>query len=150
VVLAAGILLVAGCSSSGSKSSTTGTTPAATATVLLSTKNAAVLTDAHGMTLYTYDKDSAGATTSACTGTCATAWPPLTTSGTPTAGPGVTGTLATIQGGQVTWDGHPLYRWMGDKAPGDVTGDGINGFHTAKISASDGTTPTSAAGGYNY
>jgi predicted lipoprotein with Yx(FWY)xxD motif len=152
-VLAAGILLLAGCSSSGSKAVTAGTSPAATATVLLSSKNASVLTDASGMTLYTYDKDTAGATTSACTGGCASAWPPLTASGTPTAGPGVTGTLATISGGQVTWDGRPLYRWMGDKAPGDVTGEGVNGFHTAKVAASGGTAattgaPTTATGGY--
>jgi predicted lipoprotein with Yx(FWY)xxD motif len=152
-VLAAGILLAAGCSSSGSKAVTAGTTPAATATVLLGSKNASVLTDASGMTLYTYDKDTAGATTSACTGGCASAWPPLTATGTPTAGPGVTGTLATISGGQVTWDGHPLYRWMSDKAPGDVTGEGVNGFHTAKVSASGGTAattvaPTTATSGY--
>jgi predicted lipoprotein with Yx(FWY)xxD motif len=152
-VLAAGILLVAGCSSSSSKAVTAGTSPAATATVLLSSKNASVLTDASGMTLYTYDKDTAGATTSACTGGCASAWPPLTASGTPTGGPGVTGTLATISGGQVTWDGHPLYRWMSDKAPGDVTGDGVNGFHTAKVAASGGTAattvaPTTATSGY--
>ncbi len=144
VVLAAGILLVAGCSS-GSKSVTAGTNPAATATVLLSSKNASVLTDASGMTLYTFDSDTVGAKTSACTGACASAWPPLTATGTPTAGPGVTGTLATISGGQVTWDGHPLYRWMSDKAPGDVTGDGVNGFHTAKVSASGGTAPSTAA-----
>jgi len=96
------------------------------------------------MTLYTFDKDTTGATTSACTGACATAWPPLTATGTPTAGPGVPGTLGTISGSQVTWDGHPLYRWMGDKAPGDVTGDGINGFHTAKVSTSGGTAPSTA------
>ena len=36
----------------------------------------------------------------------------------------------------MTWNGHPLYRWMGDHAPGDTTGDGINRFHIAKTSAS--------------
>jgi len=110
-----------------------------------------VLTDASGMTLYTFDKDTAGATTSACTGGCAAAWPPLTASGTPTAGPGVTGTLATISGGQVTWNGHPLYRWMGDHAAGDVTGDGINSFHAAIASGSGSapatTTPTTSGAG---
>jgi predicted lipoprotein with Yx(FWY)xxD motif len=104
-----------------------------------------VLTDANGMTLYTFGKDTAGATTSACTGGCATAWPPLTATGTPTAGPGVTGTLATISGGQVTWNGHPLYRWMGDHASGDATGDGIAGFHVALASGS-GSAPATTAG----
>jgi len=110
-----------------------------------------VLTDANGMTLYTFASDTAGATTSACTGACAQAWPALTATGTPTAGPGVTGTLATISGGQVSWNGHPLYRWMGDKKPGDTTGDGINGFHVATAIATAGTGPTTTAnpaGGY--
>jgi predicted lipoprotein with Yx(FWY)xxD motif len=155
VVLAAGILLVAACSSNGSKSVSAGASPAATATVLLGSKNGSVLTDASGISLYTFDKDTAGAATSACTGACAAAWPPLTATGTPTAGPGVAGTLGTISGRQVTWDGHPLYRWMGDKAPGDVTGDGINGFHAANVSASGGTapkttTPTTAKSGSGY
>jgi predicted lipoprotein with Yx(FWY)xxD motif len=152
VVILTGMLLVAACSSSTSKSVSAGASPTATATVLVGSKNASVLTDASGMTLYTYDKDTAGATTSACTGGCAAAWPPLTVTGTPTAGPGVSGTLGTIPGGQVTLDGHPLYRWMGDKAPGDITGEGINGFHAAKVSASGATAPatTTSGGGYGY
>lgn len=146
VVLATGALMLAACSS-GTKAVTTGASPAAPAsaskpTVLVrSTKLGSVLTDASGKTLYTFDKDTAGATTSACSGACASAWPALIATGTPMAGPGVAGTLATISGGQVTWDGHPLYGWMGDKAPGDTTGDGINGFHAAMASGS------SAAGG---
>jgi len=146
VVIACGVLLVAGCSSSSSKSvtagaaATTGAPSAGKATVLLGSSG--VLTDANGMTLYTFDSDQAGATTSACTGACAQAWPPLTATGTPTAGQGVTGALATISGGQVTWNGHPLYRWMGDKKPGDATGDGINGFHIAKATAAGGTGAT--------
>lgn len=145
LILAAGAFAVA-CSSSKPSYTSTATTvaptvttatpttaPTAGATVLVrSTNLGSVLTDASGKTLYTFAGDAAGATTSACTGGCASAWPPLTATGTPTAGAGVTGTLATIAGGQVTWNGHPLYRWMGDHAPGDVTGDGINGFHVAK------------------
>jgi predicted lipoprotein with Yx(FWY)xxD motif len=158
-----GVVLLAGCSSSGSKSvstsaaaspatsatSATSATPAKATVLVGSTKLGSVLTDANGMTLYTSDKDTAGATTSACTGGCATAWPPLTTTGTPTAGPGVSGTLATISGGQVALDGHPLYRWMGDKAPGDVTGDNVNGFHIAMAGgAGSSSTATTAAPGY--
>jgi predicted lipoprotein with Yx(FWY)xxD motif len=166
VVLACGALLVAGCSSSGSKvvstpttqpaaspstSSSASTATASTATVLThSTKLGLVLTDASGMTLYTFGQDTAGATTSACTGACASAWPPLTTTGTPTAGPGVSGTLGTISGGQVTWNGHPLYRWMGDHAPGDATGDGVAGFHVALAGGSSSAPATTAAGGAGY
>jgi len=156
VIVACGALVVAGCSSSGSKSvaagvattaggaSTSGAPSAAGATVLVGSSNG-VLTDANGMTLYTFDSDTAGATTSACTGGCAQAWPPLTATGAPTAGPGVTGTLAAISNGQVSWNGHPLYRWMGDKKPGDATGDGINGFHIAKVTAPAGTGPATTA-----
>jgi predicted lipoprotein with Yx(FWY)xxD motif len=84
------------------------------------------------MTLYIDGNDAAGATTSTCVATCAANWPALTATGTPTAGPGVAGTLATISGGQVTYNGHPLYHWKNDHAPGEVTGDGVGPFHAAK------------------
>jgi hypothetical protein len=72
-------------------------------------------------------------TKSTCSGACATAWPPLTVTGTPTAGTGATATdLATITrtdgSKQVTYDGHPLYYFAGDKAAGQTNGEGSNGF----------------------
>jgi len=89
-----------------------------------------------GMTLYTFAKDAAGA--SNCTGTCATNWPPLVGGYDPahghgpTAGSGVTGTLGVIQRAdgamQVTLDGHPLYYFRDDGAPGQTTGDGLLGL----------------------
>lgn len=94
-----------------------------------------ILTGANGLTLYTHTGDSA--TVSTCTGGCATAWPPLTAAigGHPTAASGVTGTLGTLarpDGSiQVTYNGKPLYFWMNDAKPGDVTGDGVNGFSIA-------------------
>jgi predicted lipoprotein with Yx(FWY)xxD motif len=90
------------------------------------------------MTLYTYGKD--GMDSSACTGGCASSWPPLTVPAgqQPTAGSGVSGTLATFARAdgtaQVSFNGHPLYLWVGDKAAGDVTGDGVNGFAVATAS----------------
>jgi predicted lipoprotein with Yx(FWY)xxD motif len=86
------------------------------------------------MTLYTYGKDTSG--TSACSGACAANWPPLAPgAGSPTAGSGVSGTLATITRAdgtmQVTYNGLPLYNWVGDQQPGDVTGDGVENFHVA-------------------
>ena len=128
LALIVGCVLVAGCSGSGYKAAstsaaTTATAGTSTATVMVrSTKLGAVLTDAAGMTLYTFDRDKADATTSACTGGCASAWPPLTATGAPKTGPGVSGTLGTISGGQVTWNGHLLYLWMNDHSPGDATG----------------------------
>jgi predicted lipoprotein with Yx(FWY)xxD motif len=85
-----------------------------------------VLTDAKGRTLYSFAPDSP--TKSACYGSCAAYWPPVT--GTPSAGPGVTGKLGTIKRTdgttQVTYDGHPLYTYIADNAPGQDNGNNIN------------------------
>ena len=113
-----------------------------------------ILTGANGLTLYTYSGDSSG--TSTCTGGCATAWPPLTVPAgqRPTAGTGVTGPLTTLVRTdgttQVAYDGLPLYYWQGDAKPGDVTGDGVDGFSVAKASGG-GAEPSSGSGGrYGY
>jgi predicted lipoprotein with Yx(FWY)xxD motif len=85
-----------------------------------------VLTNSAGLTLYWFVPDTS--TTSKCTGTCATYWPPVP--GPATAGAGVTGKLGTItrSGGslQATYDGHPLYTYAGDTAPGQAKGNGVN------------------------
>ena len=85
-----------------------------------------VLTNAQGFTLYWFAPDTP--TRSTCYGTCAGYWPPVT--GSPSAGPGVTGTLATISRSdgttQVTYDGHPLYTYVGDTAPGQAFGNNLN------------------------
>jgi predicted lipoprotein with Yx(FWY)xxD motif len=85
-----------------------------------------VLTNGAGRTLYWFVPDTP--TSSKCTGSCAAYWPPVT--GTPVAGPGVTGRLGTIArpGGarQVTYDGHPLYTYAGDTAPGQARGNNLN------------------------
>ncbi|GAA5177718.1 hypothetical protein GCM10025771_15410 [Niveibacterium umoris] len=85
-----------------------------------------VLTNAAGMTLYTFDKDSAGSGKSVCNGPCATNWPPLL------AAPGAAAqgdwTLVTRDDGTMQWayKGKPLYLWAKDAKPGDRTGDGFN------------------------
>jgi predicted lipoprotein with Yx(FWY)xxD motif len=85
-----------------------------------------VLTDVKGLTLYWFAPDTA--TVSKCTGSCAAYWPPVT--GTPTAGPGVTGKLGTIKRSdgslQATYDGHPLYTYVGDSGPGQARGNNLN------------------------
>jgi predicted lipoprotein with Yx(FWY)xxD motif len=85
-----------------------------------------VLTNAKGLTLYWFAPDTP--TASRCTGSCAAYWPPVT--GTPKAGPGVTGKLGTISraGGrlQATYDSHPLYTYIGDSAPGQAKGDKLD------------------------
>jgi predicted lipoprotein with Yx(FWY)xxD motif len=85
-----------------------------------------VLANAKGYTLYWFAPDTASA--SKCYGSCATYWPPLT--GTATAGPGITGKLGTIKrtdgSTQVTYDGHPLYTYVGDTAPGQAHGNNLD------------------------
>jgi predicted lipoprotein with Yx(FWY)xxD motif len=139
---------------SGSSSST-GTT------VLSRTINGtAVLTNSKGFTLYWFGPDTS--TTSKCTGSCATYWPPVT--GPVTAGAGVTGTLGTITRAdgtvQATYDGHPLYTYVADTAPGQNKGNGISAsggpWYEMTVSGSKaavapaGSTSTSAGGGYGY
>ena len=85
-----------------------------------------VLTDSKGLTLYTFAPDSVNK--SVCYGDCATYWPPVP--GHMSAGPGVTGTIGTISRTdgttQATYDGHPLYTYIGDHGPGTASGNNIN------------------------
>jgi predicted lipoprotein with Yx(FWY)xxD motif len=179
-------LLTAACSSSGSSSSSapasaatpaggsTGSTAAAAGSgsgLVITTKSGsagAFLTDGSGRAVYLWMKD--GKDSSACSGACAGAWPPVTTTGAVTASGGVnTAGLSTITrpGGakQVVYDGHPLYYFSGDSGPGQVNGQGSDGFGakwwlvdpagtsiTAAVTVPSGTTssasPTSGGGRY--
>ena len=98
---------------------------------LASTKLGKVLVDGNGRTLYLFEADKG--TMSKCDGACASAWPPLTTSGKPTAGAGVVaaklGTAKRADGTTgVTYDGHPLYTYAGDGAPGQTAGEGLTDY----------------------
>ena len=90
-----------------------------------------VLTDAKGMTLYTFDKDKDGV--SACYDKCAVNWPPMIAPADAKA-EGAYG-LTKRKDGTMQWthDGKPLYLWIKDTKPGDVSGDGVNEvWHVAK------------------
>jgi len=94
------------------------------------TKIGKVVANSKGLTLYMFRKDGKA---SACYGACATTWPPLLTTGKPTAGPGLTasliGTTKRKDGKlQVTYKGHPLYAYITDKKPGQTTGEGSKLF----------------------
>jgi predicted lipoprotein with Yx(FWY)xxD motif len=150
-VLAVAVLAVAACTSgaAGPVASSGGVSSAAGVTVgsASSPSFGTVLTGPNGMTLYTHAGDTA--TSSSCTGSCATTWPPLETKGQPIAGSGVTGQLGTITRPdgttQVTYRGLPLYYWQGDTKAGDTTGDGVEGFSIATVSASEPVPAASVA-----
>jgi predicted lipoprotein with Yx(FWY)xxD motif len=90
-----------------------------------------VLVDSNGMTLYDFHKDKGGK--SSCYGACTAVWPPLLTEGKPQVGNGASasmiGTVERKDGTmQVTYAGHPLYTYLGDKKPGEATGNDIDDF----------------------
>ena len=84
-----------------------------------------IWTDEKGMTLYTFDKDEAGK--SNCYDKCATAWPPLAAAADATAEGEWTVVDRTDGTKMWAYEGHPLYTYVEDKAPGEVTGDGKGG-----------------------
>jgi len=111
--------------------------PAATGTAINigSTKLGKVLVDSNGLTVYLFLADK-GNVSSCNTASCVQYWPPVLTTGAPRAGSGLTasllGTTARADGTtQVTYAGHPLYRFINDKAAGQVTGQGLNAFGAA-------------------
>lgn len=89
-----------------------------------------ILTDSHGMSLYTFDMDKGGK--SACNGACAANWPPLMASASDK--PSDDWTIIKRDDGSMQWAyyGKPVYTWKGDTKAGDVTGDGFKGvWHLA-------------------
>lgn len=119
-----------------------------------------VLANPHGMTVYYYAEDKPGTGISACTGTCARLWPPVNAPVQIPAGmtlPGPLGSIA-LPGGkrQLTINGYPIYRYAGDKKPGQASGNGIEGeWHVIKLtSPSSGGSGSggsgSGGGGYGY
>ncbi|MHB9034286.1 MAG: hypothetical protein ACYC6L_14710 [Anaerolineae bacterium] len=127
-----------------------GGTQPATVMLATSTTYGSYLTDAQGKSLYLYGNDTAN--TSTCSGTCLANWPALTVPAgtTPTAGPGVTGTLGTITRDdgslQVTINGLPLYYFAKDTAAGDTKGQLLqNLWYLANASGARITTTPPAA-----
>ena len=148
------VAALAGCGGGSSSTSSTTTSTTSTAakttplpapkpppnaeegTVFVSLGSAAglgqVLVDSEGHTLYAFSKDSGG--TSTCEGACAKAWPPLLVEhGEPEPSNGAAasrlGTITDPDGArQVTYAGHPLYSYAGDKQPGEANGNGASAF----------------------
>lgn len=123
------------------------TAPAANATVKVASSSLGmILVDANGKTLYEFDKDMG--TTSNCSGACAQLWPALTATGMPVAGSGIDQTKLTIVSGpngqQVAYNGHLLYTFAQDMAPGDVKGQGFAGNIWHVVSPAGDVVMTSA------
>jgi predicted lipoprotein with Yx(FWY)xxD motif len=146
-------LSVAGCGGSSSTPAPPKTASGHTATVGLDGTNLGkVLVDSQGRTLYLFAADTGPKST--CTGACASGWPPLDASSKPTSGAGLKAALIGTTkrpGGQtqVTYDGHPLYRYSGDQQPGDTTGQRLNAFGAQwfAVTASGGRSTGSASSG---
>jgi predicted lipoprotein with Yx(FWY)xxD motif len=165
--LVAAALIATACGSSGNSGGSGGSggsptqtsAPAASSNALKTTKigGATVLTNAKGFTLYWFAPDTS--TKSVCNGSCATFWPPV--KGPVTLSSGVKGTVGTITrsdgSAQATYDGHPLYTFKGDTAPGLNKGNGLNIqgglWHEVTTSGSapaPKTSSSSGGGGYGY
>ncbi len=149
-LIAVGLATACGSSSSNSSDTSTASTPAssggaygktastpapaASGAVSIKTgsgKPGTFLVDSQGRALYLWQADKS--TQSTCSGACAQAWPPLTTSGTPKVASGakasLLGTTKRSDGTmQVTYDGHPLYLFSGDTGAGQTNGQGSKAF----------------------
>ena len=141
--IAVAMLLAACCGSSTSSSSgsaagygapASGSPSGSGPTSVVSTKTGSLgtfLVDGKGRALYLWEADHGSR--SACSGACAQAWPPLTVTGTPKASGAVKGSLLGTTkradgSREVTYAGHPLYLFAGDRRAGQTTGEGSNGF----------------------
>jgi len=168
--LAAVALVIAACGSSSSSSAPAASSSAASApsssqpaaassqVKMATVGGAKVLANSSGFTLYWFALDTPSK--SNCNGSCASFWPPV--KGPVTAASGVTGKLGTITRAdasvQATYNGHPLYTYKGDTAPGQNKGNGLNAsggvWHEVTVSGSAaGASPSASAGGgggYGY
>ena len=168
--LAAVVLVAAACGSSGSGAPSGGgssspaapssSSPAATSGTVLKAGTIGgkkVVTNAAGFTVYWFALDTTSK--SNCNGSCAHYWPPV--KGPATAGPGVTGKLGTVTRAdgstQATYNGHPLYTYVGDTAAGQNKGNGLNlsggKWYEVTVTGSAAApkpSSSSSGGGYGY
>ena len=150
----AATLVIAACGSSSATGNSGSGSGSGAALTTAKIGSATVLTNAKGFTLYWFVPDSK--TASKCYGSCAKYWPPVP--GPASAGSGVTGTLGVITrtngAKQATWDGHPLYTYVGDTSPGMAKGNGLNisGGVWHEIALTGKAVPASSpsSGGYGY
>jgi predicted lipoprotein with Yx(FWY)xxD motif len=156
-------LVVAGCGGGGGNATAAPASPmtasggAATIGVSSNGNLGKILVDSKGRTAYLFKKDTGS--TSMCSGACAADWPPVTTTGKPTAGKGLTasmvGTTTRSDGAkQVTYNGHPLYLYIGDQKAGDTNGQNVDAFgaewYVLSPAGTAVTKSSGSGGGYSY
>jgi predicted lipoprotein with Yx(FWY)xxD motif len=159
-------LAVAGCGGGGDQASAASANPNASGASTIGVGDAGglgkILVDSQGRTAYLFEKDTGPRST--CSGDCAVEWPPVTASGKPTAGDGLSasmlGTTKRSDGTtQVTFNGHPLYRFEGDQQPGDTSGQGLDFFGAKwfvlssagdKVTGSGQDSGSKSSGGSGY
>lgn len=126
-LLAVSVVLAAcGSGSSHGGGSSTSTTEATVLTSATKAKVGSVIVDAQGRTLYRFTAEAEGLPV--CTGACVVTWPPAL-AGTASGLPEHAATVRRPGGGelQLTYDGHPLYRYAGDRSKADANGEGVGG-----------------------
>ena len=161
--LLSGVVLVAA-AFGGTSSAARAGAPKGTLVALGKTALGKVLVDAHGRTLYLFEKDKRGV--SACYGACATYWPPLLSPAKARPGSGVRASLLGVTRRangrrQVTHAGHPLYTYAGDTKAGQTAGEGLKNFgaswdvvsasgRAVEPATSDSSGSGQGGGGYGY
>jgi predicted lipoprotein with Yx(FWY)xxD motif len=143
VVIIAAVVAVFVSTSGGS---TKKVQPAGSSISLTQTSVGRTLADANGRTLYLFASDKPGVSTLSAAGRAV--WPPFTATTRPLAtGGAAAGLIGTVSAtGQVTYNGHPLYYFVGDKSPGELSGQGLNEFGARwYVLSSSGSAITSAA-----
>jgi predicted lipoprotein with Yx(FWY)xxD motif len=156
-VLAVGVVALSGCGSDdgGDTGAATDTSPEASSPApagvavlgVADSNLGEIVVDGEGMTVYVFDRDTPDSGKSACSGGCLEAWPPVVADSESPTVEGVSGEVGTITRDdgtlQVTLEGWPLYLWRDDKAPGDTTGQGVQGVWW--VVTPDGTKVTATA-----
>jgi predicted lipoprotein with Yx(FWY)xxD motif len=165
IVIAAFVVIILAVSGGAAKTGRPAVAPASRISVE-QTSLGKTLVDANGRVLYLFEADKRDQSTLSAAGQAV--WPPLSTATKPAAGSGVTASQITLIGGagsasQVAYNGHPLYYYVGDRAPGETKGQGLNQFGALWYVLSPAGTaitsapktpapapPSSSSSGYSY
>lgn len=108
-----------------------------------------ILTDGKGMTYYTFDKDAIGSGASSCYDTCAAMWPPASSSASK--GNGYSAITRKDGSKQLTFNGSPIYYFVGDFKAGERKGDGVgNEWHIVKSTVKNTNSNPATSYGYSY